>query len=150
MMGSLGMGGIKMEQAKMGEMGGMKIEDKPTPTREQKSKHEKVVEGVGVILMTEPTPPRVGDNRIRIQVSTGTSKEQPAAVSLTYTMPMPGMVPVTIPMKPEAEPDWFEATANLAMAGQWDLTVTVHRPGRPEVKADFSVTAGAMSGMPGM
>jgi Cu(I)/Ag(I) efflux system membrane fusion protein len=155
MMGSLGMAGIKMEQAQMGkmeEMGGRKMEGTPTPTKEQPSKQEKVVDEVGVVLMTDPTPPRVGDNRIRVQVNTGTRKEQPTAVSLTSTMPMPDMMPATVRMKPAAEADWFEASVNLGMAGKWDLTVTIQRRGQPEVKAEFSVMVGGggMSGMPGM
>jgi Cu(I)/Ag(I) efflux system membrane fusion protein len=38
------------------------------------------------------------------------------------------------------------------MAGQWDLTITIHRSGQPDLKETFSVTAGGsgMSGMPGM
>lgn len=147
MMGSLGMAGIKMEQAQMGkmeEMGGMKMPG----AKEQPSKQEKVVEGVGLVLMTEPTPPRIGDNRVRVQVITGTGKERPTAVSLTYTMPMPGMMPATIPMKPGTDPDWFEAAVNLGMAGQWELTVTVTGVQPKAIEATFSMTAGA--GMPGM
>lgn len=116
----------------------------PTSTKERKGRQEKTVEGIGIVMTTEPSPARVGENRIRVQVNTGTRKDVPSSVSLTYTMPMPGMMPATVAMKPSTEPDGFEATVNLGMAGQWDLTVTVSRPDRPVAKATFSVRAGGM------
>ena len=73
-----------------------------------------------------------------------------ATVQLTYTMPMPGMLPATVPMK-LGKDGAYEAKVNLGMGGLWDLTVTVQRPGQAEVKETFSVTAGGgMSGMQGM
>jgi len=61
------------------------------------------------------------------------------------------MLPATVPMKP-AKDGTYEATVNLGMGGQWELTVTVQRAGQAEVKETFSVTAGGggMSGMQGM
>ncbi|MGH7233799.1 MAG: FixH family protein, partial [Nitrospiraceae bacterium] len=145
----LGMGGIKMEQAQMGEMdmGGMKM-DAPAPEAKPESKQEKKVDGLFITLATDPTSPRIGENRVRVQVSGLSNKELSSiTVKLTYTMPMPGMVPATIPMKP-GKTGSYEATVNLGMAGQWDLTVSVERPGMSPAKAMFSVTAGGgMSGM---
>jgi membrane fusion protein, copper/silver efflux system len=152
MMGALGMGGIRMEQARMGEMdmGDMKVGG-PASAGKADLKQEKKVDGWVITLTTDPAPPRLGDNRIHVQVK-GPSSEGPApATHLTYTMPMPGMLPATIPMKP-GKTEFYEATVNLGMAGQWDLTVSVERPGQPPAKATFSITAGGtgMSNMPGM
>lgn len=156
MMGALGMGGIRMEQAQMGkmDMGGMQTGE--SPGQEAKpaiaSKLEKKVGTLTLVLSTEPTPPRIGENRIRVTVSDETGKQvSTARVLLTYSMPMPGMLPATIPME-GGKDGMYEAKANLGMGGQWDLTVTVQRAGRPEVKGTFSVTVGGggMSGMPGM
>jgi Cu(I)/Ag(I) efflux system membrane fusion protein len=62
-------------------------------------------------------------------------------------MPMPGMLPATVPMT-HGKDGTYEAKVNLGMGGQWDLTITVQRPGQPEIKENFSVTAGGgMSGM---
>ena len=153
MMGALGMGGIRMEQAQMGDMdmGDMKMGGQASEVKSE-PKQEKTVDGWLIRLTTEPAPPRIGENRIRAQVTGPSTKELAlTTVQLTYTMPMPGMVPATIPMK-RGKTETYEATVNLGMAGQWDLTVSVERPGQSPVKATFSVTAGGagMSNMPGM
>jgi len=152
MMGALGMGGIKMEQAQMGEMdmGGMEMGGAPTPGARPMAapKLEKKVGGLTVTLSTEPAPPRIGDNRIRLKLTDEAGKPvSTAKVLLTYTMPMPGMIPATIPMM-LGKDGMYEAKANLGMGGQWDLTTTIQRAGQPDVSAAFSVTAGG--GMPGM
>lgn len=116
------------------------------------SKQKKQVDGLTIALSTEPMPPRIGDNRISVKVTEGTRKAlSNITVLVTYTMPMPGMVPVTAPMR-LGESDQYEATVNLGMGGQWDLTVTVQASDRVPAKATFSVTVGGsgMSGMPGM
>jgi Cu(I)/Ag(I) efflux system membrane fusion protein len=152
MMGALGMGGIKMEQARMGDMdmGGMEM------AKDAKegagTKLERKTGGLTLMLSTEPAPPRIGENRIRVKVTDETGKPVSIAkVLLTYTMPMPGMVPATIPMA-LGKDGLYETTANLGMGGPWDLTVTIQRSGRPDIKETFSVTAGGggMSGMSGM
>lgn len=152
MMGSLGMGGIKMEQAQMGqmEMGGMPMGGtQPEKTKDMaKTLGERKVGGVTLALSTEPASPRIGENLIRVIVKGEEGKPVTnATVQLTYTMPMPGMMPATVPMKPRMD-GAYEAKVNLGMGGQWDLTVTVQRAGQAEVKETFSVTAGGgMSGM---
>lgn len=154
MMGSLGMGGIQMEQAQMGQMdmGGMPMGGQPGATKEMaKSPSEKKAQGLTLALATDPASTRIGENLIRVTVTGEGGKPVPhATVQLTYTMPMPGMMPATVPMKPGKD-GAYEAKVNLGMGGQWNLTVTVQRPGQAEVKETFSVTAGGgMSGMPGM
>lgn len=152
MMGALGMGGIKMEQAHMGkmDMGGMEMAGssaqgaKPTAA----TKLDKKKGGLTLVLSTEPAPSRIGENLIRVTVrGEGGKPVLNAKVQLTYTMPMPGMLPATVPMKPGKD-DVYVAKVNLGMGGQWDLTVTVQRVGQPEIKETFSVTVSG--GMPGM
>jgi Cu(I)/Ag(I) efflux system membrane fusion protein len=155
MMGALGMGGIKMEQAQMGEMdmGGMAMRtpQAEAPTPMAASDRGRKVDGLTVVLSTDPASPCIGENTIRVTVSD--EKDKPlskATVQLTYTMPMPGMSPATIPMV-LAKEGAYEATANLGMGGQWDLTVTIQRVGHPDAKATYAVSAGGgMSGMQGM
>jgi Cu(I)/Ag(I) efflux system membrane fusion protein len=152
MMGALGMGGIRMEQAQMGKMdmagmegGGAQIRG-ATPTAA--STLEKRAGGLTLALSTEPAPPRIGENGIRVKLTGETGQPvSTAKVLLTYTMPMPGMVPATIPMA-RAKDGVYEAKVNLGMGGRWDLTVTIQRTGRPDIKETFSVTAGG--GMPDM
>ncbi len=154
MMGSLGMGGVKMEQAQMGQMdmGDMKMEEgQKTKGKPSETKQEKQVDGLTVSVSTEPASPRIGENLIRVTVKKKDGKPVPdATVQLTYTMPMPGMMPATVLMKPGKD-GAYEVKVNLGMGGQWDLTVTVQRAGQADVKETFSVTAGGgMSGMQGM
>jgi Cu(I)/Ag(I) efflux system membrane fusion protein len=149
MMGSLGMGGVKMEQAQMGEMemGGMPRERAPSEAGKPVAKvpGEKQVGGLTIALATDPASPRIGENLIRVTVKGEGGKPVPnPKVQLTYTMPMPGMMPATVPMKP-GKNGAYETKVNLGMGGQWDLTVTVQRAGQADVKETFSVTArGAM------
>ncbi|HLZ33105.1 MAG TPA: FixH family protein [Nitrospira sp.] len=147
MMGALGMGGIRMEQARMGEMdmGGQASEQ----TKQMAPVTEKKVGGMTMTLSTEPAAARIGENMIRIKLRDESGKPVTTAkVLLTYTMPMPGMMPSTIPMI-SGKDGVFEAKANLGMGGQWDLTVTIQRAGRPDIKESFSVIAGG-GGMSGM
>ena len=143
MMGSLGMAGINMEQARMGkmEMGGMKMGQTDMPTAQPASRQEKVVSGFTIALSTDPSPPRVGENRILVQVTDGSGKAVPNInLTLASTMAMPGMPITTTPMQLR-EKTMHEASINLGMAGQWDLTVTVQRTGQPDMKEAFSVIA---------
>lgn len=148
MMGSLGMGGVKMEQARMGEMemGQMTKPGAPAQGKSSNGKQEQQVEDLTLTLSTDPSPPRTGENRIRVEVLDAARNQLPnLPVRFTYTMP--GMLPATVPLKPVQ--GRYEATVNLGMAGRWDLTASVERRNRPPVKAVFSVTVGegSMSGM---
>ena len=152
MMGSLGMGGIRMEQAQMGkmDMGNMPMSGAQPRAAKQaaKASGEKKVRGITLTWATEPASPRIGENTVRVMVKgEGGKPVSDAKVQLTYTMPMPGMLPATVPMT-HGKDGTYEAKVNLGMGGQWDLTITVQRPGQPEIKENFSVTAGGgMSGM---
>ena len=152
MMGALGMGGIRMEQARMGEMdiGGMEMGGKISEqTKQAAPVTEKKAAGLTMSLSTEPPIARIGENIIRMKLRDKTGKPLSAAkVLLTYTMPMPGMMPATMPMT-LGKDGLYEAKANLGMGGRWDLTVTIQTAGRPEIKETFSMIAGggAMSGM---
>jgi membrane fusion protein, copper/silver efflux system len=155
MMGSLGMGGIRMEQAQMGkmDMGGMPMGGGQSSAAKQvaKASGERKADGLTIALATEPPSPRIGENMIRVTVKgEGGKPVSDAKIQLTYTMPMPGMMPATVPMK-TVKDGAYEAKVNLGMGGQWDLTVTVQRAGQVDIKESFSVTAGGeRPGMSGM
>jgi RND family efflux transporter MFP subunit len=162
MMGAVGMGGIKMEQAQMGkmDMGTMNMEMDKTMTGSGMATANKAQAGainkkagdLTLAISTDPSPARMGENRIQVTVTDKAGKTVSVTKALlTFTMPMPGMIPATVPMT-QGKQGTYEATLNLGMAGQWDLTITIHRSGQPDIKETFSVTAGGsgMSGMPGM
>ncbi|WNM57598.1 efflux RND transporter periplasmic adaptor subunit [Candidatus Nitrospira allomarina] len=99
MMGALGMGGIKMEQANMGkmdmDMGADKAMTGPGMAPASKTPAGTRKKNAGDLTLsfsTNPSPARIGENRIQVTVSNQQGKPvSPAQVQLTFTMPMPGM-----------------------------------------------------------
>jgi Cu(I)/Ag(I) efflux system membrane fusion protein len=150
MMGALGMAGIKMEQARMGEMNmdmdGMKKDGTKAPQGPQTKK----AGDLRLTLSTEPTPPKDGENLLRLKLADAAGKPvENAKVVFSYTMPMPGMKAVKAPAS--FKNGQYEAKAQFGMAGTWEVTVIVTTPGQPEVQEKFTLEAGeAMEGMPGM
>jgi Cu(I)/Ag(I) efflux system membrane fusion protein len=63
-----------------------------------------------------------------------------AQVSFQYTMTMPGMALSKAEAK-HSNDGIYETKANFAMAGTWDVTVTVRRPGQKEIQEKFKLTA---------
>lgn len=155
MMGALGMAGIEMEQAQMGEMDmdgmkGMKgMEGKKTPTGPQTKKTGDLT----LTLSTEPTPPKDGENLLRLKVVDPSGKPvENAKVVFSYTMPMPGMKAVKAPAS--FKNGQYEGKAKFGMAGTWEVTAIVTPSGKPEIQEKFTLEAGGdmegMEGMPGM
>lgn len=156
MMGALGMAGVKMEQAQMGEMDmdmkgmeGMKGEKAPTGPQTRKAG------GLTLTLSTEPAPPKDGENLLRLKVVDASGKSiENAKVIFSYTMPMPGMKAVKAPAS--FKNGQYEGKAKFGMAGTWEVTAIVTSPGKPEVQEKFILEAGGeddmegMEGMPGM
>lgn len=156
MMGALGMAGIRMEQAQMGEMdmdmdgmkkGGTKGEKSP------KGPQTKKAGDFSLTLSTEPTPPKEGENLLRLKIADASGKPvENAKVVFSYTMPMPGMRAVKAPAS--FKNGQYEAKAKFGMAGTWEVTALVTPPGKPEVQEKFTLEAGeemdGMEGMPGM
>ncbi len=154
MMGSLGMAGIRMEQAQMGEMDmnmdGMKMkgtrEGKPAAGSQTKKKGE-----VTLTLTTKPSPPVDGENTLQLIVTDAAGKPiDNAKVLFSYTMAMPGMKAVKVPAT--FKNGRYEGKAKFGMAGTWEVTVFVAPPGKPEIQEKFDLEAGEgdMEGMPGM
>ena len=63
-----------------------------------------------------------------------------ATVNMTSAMTMPGMAAGKAIAK-HIKDDVYEAKVNLAMAGIWEIGVTVQRPGQKPVQEKFIVTA---------
>lgn len=134
-----------MERMRMGEMEGMQMAA-PAPGKVEgkalSGPQEQKVGSTTLALSTVPTPPRVGENTLRIRVTDEKGKTiTNARVSTSYTMPMPGMSPVRAEAAFSKE-GFYEAKANLAMGGTWEVTVKATIPGTPEIKASFTITAG--------
>jgi Cu(I)/Ag(I) efflux system membrane fusion protein len=133
MMGAIGMGDWKMESAKpMGMGGGMVAKAGP---------QEKAVGGLTLRVSTAPEPAGLGDNTLRVEVKDAQGNPvTDAAVTLEYTMDMPGMM---IDKAPAAHNGGgvYEAKVRFTMAGPWGVTVRVQRPGQAELRERFTVNA---------
>ncbi|MFZ5863811.1 MAG: efflux RND transporter periplasmic adaptor subunit [Nitrospirota bacterium] len=151
MMGALGMGGIRMEQAQMGEMemGGMEgmkgMEGMDMPgmqmARTPETASPQTTGGLTLTLETTPTPAKKGENMVRLTVRANNSPVTDASVTVAYTMTMPGMEVETVPAKHTGD-GVYEATVDLAMKGAWAIDVSVTRPNAKPVTARFTVQAG--------
>ena len=150
MMGMLGMGGIKMEQAQMGEMdmGGMQMGDMKTMKMDgmkdmkmdpPASAREQTVSGLTLTLSTDPDPPKKGKNRIRLTARAKGSPVIGADVTLAYTMAMPGMDVETVAAR-DVQEGVYEADIDLPMRGAWDIEAVLVRGSGKPVKAKFIVT----------
>ena len=92
-------------------------------------------------LETQPAKPKLGENLIRLKIRD--AKGAPvldATVNMTSAMTMPGMAVGKATAKHLKE-GVYEATVNFAMAGTWEIGVTVQRPGQKPVQEKFTITA---------
>jgi len=136
-----------MERMRVGGMEGMQGMEKTEPGMQMTAKaptgpQEKKVEGITLTFSTIPSPPKVGENILRVRL-TGEKGEVilNAKVSFSFTMPMPGMTDVSAPVSLSKD-GFYEAKANLGMGGTWHVTVKVAVPGKPEITQRFAVAAG--------
>jgi membrane fusion protein, copper/silver efflux system len=129
----------------MGAMAGMPgmegMKGMETQAAVKAGPQEKKVQGLTLTLATQPEKPKAGENVIRLKVTDKSGQiVKDAQVTFVFNMTMPGMAP----SKGEgtlSKDGFFETKTNLAMAGQWEVTVTIRRPGQKEIQEKFSVTA---------
>ena len=92
-------------------------------------------------LETQPAKPQLGENIIRLKIRDAKDAAvQDATVNLTSTMAMPGMAAGKAVAK-RLKDGVYEATVSLAMAGAWEIGVSVQRAGQKPVQEKFTVTA---------
>jgi Cu(I)/Ag(I) efflux system membrane fusion protein len=132
-----GMPGMSMEgMAGMPGMEGMK-----TDTRTKAAPMEKKVGDLTLTLSTQPEKTKAGENTLRLKIVDKSGKPvNDAQVSFQYTMNMPGMVLSKTDAKLSKD-GFYETKANFGMAGEWDVTVIVRRPGQKEIQEKFKVIA---------
>ena len=102
---------------------------------------EKKAQDLALTLTTQPEKPKAGENLVRLKIVDKAGQPvKDAQVSFIFNMAMPGMVPTKGEGK-LAKDGIYESKAMLAMAGQWDVTVIVRRPGQKEIQEKFSLIA---------
>jgi hypothetical protein len=111
---------------------------KKPPTAE--GPREKKVGDLTLVFETQPAKPKAGEItlRLKVQDAKGNAVEN-AQVSFVANMTMPGMVPIKIEGKSQKS-GFYEAKVNLGMAGSWEVTVIVQRPGQKEMREKFNLS----------
>ncbi len=147
-MGTLGMGGIRMEQAQMGQMqrggpmggmAGMEGMDMPAPPPLAKGQKEREASGLIWHFSTHPDPPKEGENLVRLKVTDSAGRPiEPARVLFSYTMPaMPAMRQTQSNVIHQDRQ--YEASVKFSMPGRWEVTAFLTLPEKPELKETFTV-----------
>ena len=129
----------------MGAMAGMAghgdMKGTDTQAAVKAGPQEKKVQDLTLTLLTQPDKPKAGENVIRLKITEKAGQlVKDAQVSFVFNMTMPGMVPA----KGEgrlSKDGFYETKTMLAMAGQWEVTVIVRRPGQKEIQGKFTVVA---------
>jgi len=128
-------------------MEGMQGMEKTQPGLQMTAKaptgpQEKKVEGITLTFSTIPSPPRVGENTLRVQLTDSKGETiRNAKVTFGFTMPMPGMSLVSAQAALSKE-GFYEAKGNLGMGGTWHVTVKATIPGKPEIEQMFVLATG--------
>ncbi|MBI1994201.1 MAG: efflux RND transporter periplasmic adaptor subunit [Deltaproteobacteria bacterium] len=100
---------------------------------------EKKAGGLTLTLETQPAKPKAGEIQLKLKIQDSKGAPvQDAKVSFASAMTMPGMAVVKAEGKRSQEGS-YEAKVNLGMAGVWEISVTIQRPGQKEVREKFSL-----------
>jgi membrane fusion protein, copper/silver efflux system len=126
----------------MGAMAGMPgMEGMKMDTLTKAGPMEKKVGDLTLTLSTQPEKTKAGENTLRLRVTDKSGKPvTDAQVSFQYTMAMPGMVLSKAEAK-HSKDGIYETKANFGMAGEWEITIIVRRPGQKELQEKFKVIA---------
>jgi Cu(I)/Ag(I) efflux system membrane fusion protein len=125
----------------MAGMPGMSMEGMKMDTPMKAGPMEKKAGDLTLTLSTQPEKTKAGENTLRLKVTDKSGKPvTDAQVLFQYTMAMPGMVLSKAEAK-HSEDGFYETKANFGMAGEWDVTVSVRRPGQKEIQEKFKLNA---------
>jgi len=98
--------------------------------------------GLEVGITTVPATPRVGDNRLIVELRTPDG-EPVSAVEIEAYAAMPAMGAMPAMRAPaalvESAPGRYEGTMDLSMRGEWPLTVTFESPAGEPVRMQFDL-----------
>ena len=135
-----GMPGMSMEgMAGMQDTKGKEGVKTDTPMKAGPT--EKKVGDLTLTLSTGAARTKAGENILRLKITDKTGNVvKDAQVSFAYTMTMPGMVASKGEGKLSKD-GFYETKANLGMAGEWEVTAVVRRPGAKEIQEKFKVVA---------
>ena len=129
----------------MGAMAGMAGHGDMKGTEKASAKvgpQEKKAQDLTLTLTTQPEKPKAGENVVRLKITDKSGQiVKDAQVSFVFNMTMPGMVPSKGEGKLSKD-GFYETKTSLAMAGEWEVTVTIRRPGQKEIRERFALRVG--------
>jgi membrane fusion protein, copper/silver efflux system len=132
---------LKEAMGSMAGMPGMDVAATDMSTPAKSGPQQKKVQGLTLTLTTQPEKPKPGDNTFRLKITDNSGQPvKEAQVGFMFQMNMQGMAPSKAEAKLSKDGS-YEANGNLAMAGPWDVTVTVRRPRQNDIQEKFTVTA---------
>ena len=130
---------LKEAMGAMAGMAGMEMGEGGKTATAKESPREKKSGEMTLTLDTQPAKPKAGEITLRLRVKDSKGNPvQDAKVSFNIVMTMPGMAPSKADGKLSRD-GFYEAKANLAMAGEWEVTVTIRRPGQKETQEKFKL-----------
>ena len=132
---------LKEAMGAMAGMAGMDMGETQKKAPAAAAVTEKKSGDLTLSLETQPAKPKLGENIIRLKIRDAKGAAvQDATVNLTSTMAMPGMAAGKAAAK-HLKDGVYEAKVSLAMAGAWEIGVSIQRPGQKPVQEKFTVTA---------
>jgi len=130
---------LKEAMGAMAGMAGHDMKGMETQAAAKAGPQEKKVQDLTLTLLTQPEKPKAGENVIRLKITDKAGQPiKDAQVSFVFNMTMPGMVPSKGEGKLSKD-GFYETKTMLAMAGQWEVTITIRRPGQKELQEKFSL-----------
>jgi Cu(I)/Ag(I) efflux system membrane fusion protein len=125
----------------MAGMPGMDMGDMQSHAPAAAAAGEKKAGDLTINFETQPAKAKLGENvaRLKIRDANGNPVSN-ASVNIAFAMSMPGMAPGQAAAR-HVKDGVYEAKVNLAMAGAWEITVSVQRPGQKSVQERFTVNA---------
>ncbi len=132
---------LKEAMGAMAGMAGMDMGEGGKTATAKESPREKKSGEMTLTLDTQPAKPKAGEITLRLRVKDSKGNPvQDAKVSFNIVMAMPGMAPSKADGKLSGD-GFYEAKTNLAMAGEWEVTVTIRRSGQKEIQEKFKLVA---------
>ena len=131
---------LKEAMGAMAGMPGMEMGEGGKTAAAKESPREKKSGELTLALDTQPAKPKAGEITLKLKIQDSKGKSvQDAKVGFTSAMTMPGMAATKAEGKQSKE-GFYEAKVNLAMAGTWEISVSIQRPGQKEVREKFNLT----------
>lgn len=118
----------------------------PTPQPPAPAAGDPVAQGLNITFRSQPDPPQTGQNKVEVTVR-GPDGAAITDAEVSVTFYMAAMPSMNMPEMRNAVPlihasdGRYSGTANVMMAGGWDVTISVKREGQEIGSRQFMIMA---------